>query len=251
MKTRYFIFLSYKGTSYHGWQIQPDSVSVQKTLDDALSIILGEKIETLGAGRTDTGVHASFFCAHFESSSDDLNTRKNLLFRINKFLPKDISVNSIRKVIPEAHARFSATSRTYRYYISRTKNPFTSESSWYLYGDLDITRMNEACEVLFRHTDFTSFSRLHTDVKTNNCRIFEARWEEDGSTLIFTIKADRFLRNMVRAIVGTMVELGQQKLIVEDFDRIIQAKDRGKAGKSAPAKGLFLTGIEYPSDIYV
>ncbi|HLN55945.1 MAG TPA: tRNA pseudouridine(38-40) synthase TruA [Bacteroidales bacterium] len=251
MKTRYFIFLSYKGTSYHGWQIQPDSVSVQKTLDDALSIILGEKIETLGAGRTDTGVHASFFCAHFESSSDDLNTRKNLLFRINKFLPKDISVNSIRKVIPEAHARFSATSRTYRYYISRTKNPFTSESSWYLYGDLDITRMNEACEVLFRHTDFTSFSRLHTDVKTNNCRIFEARWEEDGSTLIFTIKADRFLRNMVRAIVGTMVELGQHKLIVEDFDRIIQAKDRGKAGKSAPAKGLFLTGIEYPSDIYV
>lgn len=251
MKTRYFIFISYKGTSYHGWQIQPDSVSVQKTLDDALSIIFGEKIETLGAGRTDTGVHASFFCAHFESASDDLDNRKNLLLRINKYLPKDISVNSIRKVIPEAHARFSAISRTYRYYISRAKNPFTSDSSWYLYGDLDVASMNEACQVLFRHSDFTSFSKLHTDVKTNNCRIFEARWEEDGSTLVFTIRADRFLRNMVRAIVGTMVELGQHKITVEDFEEIIGAKDRGKAGKSAPAKGLFLKGIEYPPELFV
>lgn len=250
MKTRYFIFISYKGTSYHGWQIQPDSVSVQQTLDDALSVILGEAIATTGAGRTDTGVHASFFCAHFESRSGDLDTKKNLLFRINKFLPKDISINEIRKVVPEAHARFSAISRTYRYFISRSKNPFNNDSSWYLYGDLDIARMNEACEVLYRHSDFTSFSRLHTDVKTNNCRIFHALWEEDDSSLVFTIKADRFLRNMVRAIVGTMVEIGQGKLSVSEFENIILAKDRGKAGKSAPAKGLFLTDIEYSTDLF-
>lgn len=250
MKTRYFLFLAYKGTSFHGWQIQPDSKTVQQTLDDSLSLILGEKIETTGAGRTDTGVHAAYFCAHFDSNSDDLDSRKNLLFRINKFLPKDISLKNIRKVQPEAHARFSAISRTYKYFITRIKDPFSNESAWYLYGDLDIEKMNAACAILLRFSDFTSFSKLHTDVKTNRCRIMEAKWEETNAQVVFTIQADRFLRNMVRAIVGTMVEIGKGKMSLVQFEEIIKAKDRGRAGKSAPAQGLFLTGIEYPDEIF-
>ncbi len=251
MKTRYFIFISYKGTLYHGWQIQPGSITIQKTLEEALSLILGENIKTTGAGRTDTGVHASYFCAHFDSTIDDLDSRQNLLFRINKFLPKDISINDIRKVVPDANARFSAISRTYKYFIDRKKNPFTNDSAWFLYGELNLDKMNEACKILFRHNDFTSFSKLHTDVKTNNCKIFHAAWEESGSRLVFTIKADRFLRNMVRAIAGTLVEIGQGKLAIDDFEKIILAKDRGKAGKSAPAKGLFLAHVEYPQEIFL
>ncbi|HEX2969236.1 MAG TPA: tRNA pseudouridine(38-40) synthase TruA [Bacteroidales bacterium] len=250
MKTRYFIFISYKGTLYHGWQIQPGSRTIQQTLEDCLSLILGEKTELTGAGRTDTGVHASYFCAHFDCKADDLDTRKNLIFRINKFIPWDISIISIKKALPEAHARFGALSRTYKYYISRKKDPFSTETTWCLYGDLDIVKMNEACAILSNYKDFTSFSRLHTDVKTNNCKIYNANWEQEGERLIFTIKADRFLRNMVRAIVGTMVDIGQGKLTLEDFENIIIAKDRGKAGQSAPAKGLFLTDIEYPSGIF-
>lgn len=251
MKTRYFIFISYKGTLYHGWQIQPGSITIQKTIEEALSLILGENIKTTGAGRTDTGVHASYFCAHFDSTIDDLGSRQNLLFRINKFLPKDISINDIRKVVPDANARFSAISRTYKYFIDRKKNPFTNDSAWFLYGELNLDKMNEACKILFRHNDFTSFSKLHTDVKTNNCKIFHAAWEESGSRLVFTIKADRFLRNMVRAIAGTLVEIGQGKLAIDDFEKIILAKDRGKAGKSAPAKGLFLAHVEYPQEIFL
>ena len=176
MKTRYFLYISYKGTSYHGWQIQPDSVTVQKTLEDALSVILNEKIEATGAGRTDTGVHALFFCAHIDSISDDLVRRENLIFRINKYLPKDISVNSIRKVASDAHARFSAISRTYQYNITRTKDPFFDNSSWYLYGDIHVDLMNKACLILSGYSDFTSFSKLHSDVKTNTCKIFQAEW---------------------------------------------------------------------------
>ena len=251
LKTRYFLFISYNGASYHGWQIQPDYITVQKTLEDALSTILSENISTTGAGRTDTGVHARFFCAHFDSVMNDLHTRKNLLFRINKFLPKDISINAICKVVPDAHARFSAVSRTYKYFIIRNKDPFQDDSAWYLYGDLDNSKMNEASALLFKHTDFTSFSKLHTDVKTNNCHIMEASWESENQKLVFTIKADRFLRNMVRAIVGTMVEVGQHKISVDDFEKIILSRDRGRAGKSAPAKGLFLTSIEYPPEIFL
>lgn len=251
MKTRYFLFLSYNGTCYHGWQIQPHSNTIQQTLQEALCLILGENIETTGAGRTDTGVHASFFCTHFDSDSNDLDKKENLVFRINKFLPKDIAVKSIRKVVPEAHARFSAISRTYKYFITRNKDPFSIDSSWYLYGDMDVKSMNEACSVLFRYSDFTSFSKLHTDVKTNNCKIYSAHWEENDYFLVFTIKADRFLRNMVRAITGTIAEIGKGRIGVDDLERIILAKDRGKAGQSAPAKGLFLTDIEYPSGIFV
>lgn len=248
---RYFIFISYKGTSYHGWQIQPNSITVQKLLDEALTTILSENISTTGAGRTDTGVHAMVFCAHFDSISTDLDTVKNLIYKLNRYLPKDISVASLRKVKPDANARFSALSRTYKYFISMEKDPFSEDSSWHLHGNININAMNEASGLLQNYSDFTSFSRLHTNVKTNICKIYKAGWEENSNQLIFTIKADRFLRNMVRSIVGTMIEIGFGKMDLKEFEEIINAKDRCKAGKSAPAKGLFLTKIEYPGDIYI
>jgi tRNA pseudouridine38-40 synthase len=251
VKTRYFIFISYKGTVYHGWQIQSNSVTVQKILDEALSTILNEKIATTGAGRTDTGVHALFFCAHFESNNNELSTSKRLIFRLNRFLPKDISVSKISKVLPDAHARFSAVSRTYRYYISTVKDPFNEESSWFMQGEIDINLMNKACELLLKHSDFTSFSKLHSDVRTNLCTIFSADWIKGDNRLIFTIRADRFLRNMVRAIVGSMIEVGRGKINLKEFEGIILAKDRCSAGKSAPAKGLFLEQIEYPEEIFI
>ena len=250
-KTRYFIFISYKGTFYHGWQLQPNSVTVQKILDEAMSVILNEKISTIGAGRTDAGVHASFFCAHFDSISPELLSSANLIFRLNQYLPTDISVNSLKKVVPDANARYSAISRTYKYYISRIKDPFFDNSSWYVHGMMDIISMNEACRILFKYSDFTSFSRLHSGAKSNICEIYDAAWEESENRLVFTIKADRFLRNMVRAIVGTLVEIGFQKMDLPEFENIILAKDRCKAGKSAPAKGLFLADIEYPEEIFV
>ena len=251
MKTRYFIFISYKGTLYHGWQIQPNSVTVQKILDDALSVILNEKICSIGAGRTDAGVHALFFCAHFDSISPELKSNRNLIFRLNQYLPSDISVNSLYKVVPDANARYSAISRTYKYYVTRIKDPFFENSSWYLHGKIDISVMNEACKLLKNNSDFTSFSRLHSGSKSNICKIYSASWEASDNQLVFTIKADRFLRNMVRAIVGTMVETGFGKMDLKQFEDIINAKDRCKAGKSAPAKGLFLTDIEYPEEIFL
>lgn len=248
---RYFIFLSYKGTSYHGWQVQPNAVTVQKLLDEALTLILSEKISTTGAGRTDTGVHANVFCAHFDSNASDLDKSKNLIYRLNSYLPKDISITLLRKVKMDANARFSALSRTYRYYISREKDPFSEDFCWYLHGEINRHLMNDASALLLKYTDFTSFSRLHTNVKTNNCKVFYAGWEEKGNQLIFTIKADRFLRNMVRAIVGTIVDIGNGRMDLKEFEEIIKARDRGKASKSAPARGLFLTEIEYPEDIYI
>jgi tRNA pseudouridine38-40 synthase len=251
LKTRYFIFISYKGTHYHGWQVQPDSVTVQKVIDEALSTILGENISTVGAGRTDTGVHALFFCAHFDSVAQDLDSSESLLFRLNRYLPNDISVTSLKKVQPDISARFNAISRTYKYYVSRKKDPFFDDSSWFLYGNIDVDAMNKACGLLYEYTDFTSFSRLHSSAKTNICKIYSAAWTEEGNRLEFTIKADRFLRNMVRAIVGTMVEVGFGKIDSEGFRKIILAKERGFAGMSAPAKGLFLTDIEYLPDIFI
>ncbi len=248
---RYFIYISYKGTSYHGWQVQPNSPTVQQILDESMSVVLNEKISTIGAGRTDTGVHALIFCAHFDSNSSSLDTDNKLIFRLNCYLPEDISVSSIRKVHPDANARYSAISRTYKYYISRTKDPFFNNSSWYLHGELDISKMNEACNILLNHSDFTSFSKLHSGAKTNICRIYKANWEEQENRVVFTIRADRFLRNMVRAIVGTMTDLGMGKITIEKFEDIILQKDRCKAGKSAPARGLFLTDIEYPEEIFM
>jgi tRNA pseudouridine38-40 synthase len=251
LKTRYFIFLSYKGTTYHGWQVQPNSVTIQEILDRALSTILKEKILTTGAGRTDTGVHALIFCAHFESTLTDVNEQGNLIYRLNRYLPDDIAISGIRKVIPEAHARFNALSRTYKYYILKEKDPFMEDSAWYLPGDMDIKIMNKAALLLTGFSDFTSFSRLHTSVKTNTCRIFEATWRKEGNRLVFIIRADRFLRNMVRAIVGTIVEVGYGKKSLSEFENIILAGNRAMAGKSAPARGLFLTDIEYPDYLFI
>jgi tRNA pseudouridine38-40 synthase len=230
--------------------VQPNSLSVQKVLDDILSLVLKEKISTTGAGRTDAGVNASVFCAHFDCTKPGLGIRENTVFRLNRFLPADIAVQSIKRVTPDAHARFSALSRTYKYFISRKKDPFTEQTSWFIFGDLNTGEMNRAAAVLLRHSDFTSFSRLHSDNKTNLCRIFSASWDINGDTLIFTIRADRFLRNMVRAIASTMVNVGKGKITVEQFEEIIVAKDRSKAGMSAPAKGLFLTDIEYPGTLF-
>ncbi len=250
VKTRYFIFISYKGTSYHGWQLQPNAVTVQQVLEEALSTILCEHISVTGAGRTDTGVHASSFCAHFETSHKDLSLVKNFMFRLNCFLPRDISVSSLRKVLPDANARFSAISRTYKYFITKVKDPFLEDSSWFLHDNIDTPAMNEACRLLMTHDDFTSFSKLHSDSKTNICKIYSALWEEEPDRLVFTIKADRFLRNMVRAIVGTMIEIGSGKIDLHKFEAIILEKNRCSAGKSVPAKGLFLTDIEYPPEIF-
>lgn len=245
MHTRYYLYLSFKGTNYHGWQIQPNAITVQEVIQNALSTILEEKIEIVGAGRTDTGVHASFFCAHFDSNNKLLAIDNDFIYRLNGYLPKDIAIISISKVTPDAHARFSAKARTYKYYISLKKLVFHYDYSWFLPKQFNVELMNQACEILKKETDFTSFSKLHTDVKTNNCVIYEAYWTSENDMLVFTIKADRFLRNMVRAIVGTMVQVGLEKMTLEGFSDVIKAKDRCKAGQSVPAKGLFLVDITY------
>jgi len=250
VKTRYFIFISFKGTFYHGWQIQPGAVTIQQKLEEALSTVLQEPISATGAGRTDTGVHAKFFCAHFDSAKDDLIKTKNLITRLNMLLPKDISAKGLNKVSKDAHARFSAVSRTYKYFISNTLDPFNYEYSWFFPVKLDLPLMNEACRMMLMYSDFTSFSKLHSDVKTNYCRIFNAHWEYIDDNLMFTIKADRFLRNMVRAVVGTTVDVGRGRTSLKEFEEIILSKNRCKAGKSAPAKGLFLTDIEYPEGTF-
>lgn len=245
---RYFLQLSYNGTGYHGWQVQPNATSVQGKIEKALSTILREEIQVVGAGRTDTGVHASYYILHFDSQNENLHN-ENIVFRLNRFLPDDIAIQQIFKVKNDAHARFGAISRTYKYYITTIKNPFDKFS--YKYSQkLDIEKMNKAASLLIEFTDFTSFARLHTDVKTNNCTVLKAAWTQKDAQLIFTIKADRFLRNMVRAIVGTLLEVGKGKLSVDDFRTIIETKDRGAAGSSAPALGLFLADVEYPDEIF-
>lgn len=250
VKQRYFIQLSYKGTNYHGWQIQPNAISVQEILHKAFSTILRENIEITGAGRTDSGVHASFFIAHFDSLKNDLETEKNLLYKLNSFLPKDIAIHKLYIVKNDAHARFDATSRTYHYFVNQKKDPFLLESSWYYPFALNIDLMNEAALLLLNFKDFTSFSKLHTDVKTNNCVISEAFWTQDDFKLKFTITADRFLRNMVRAIVGTLLDIGKEKITLDEFTQIIKNKNRSDAGLSVPAHGLFLTNITYDERIH-
>ncbi len=245
---RYFIQLSYDGTNYHGWQVQPNGITVQEALEKAMSTVLREKIALTGAGRTDTGVHASFFVAHFDNDNQQLDSEK-IIYNLNSLLPADIAVQSIYKVRADAHARFDAIYRTYKYYLSKKKDPFTRFYSEKEARMPDLVKMNEAANALLRYEDFTSFSRLGTDVKTNNCKVFEAKWTDEGTRLVFSIKADRFLRNMVRAIVGTLLEVGFGKLTVEEFCRIIELKDRGAAGASVAAKGLFLVDIGYPEEL--
>lgn len=247
---RYFIYLAYDGTNYHGWQIQPNGISVQECLMKAMTTFLRKDIEVIGAGRTDAGVHASLMVAHFDYEGEPLDTAQ-VTEKLNRILPQDISVYEIRKVKPDAHARFDATARMYKYYITTRKYPFNRQYRCRIQGELDFERMNEAARTLFDYTDFTSFSKLHTDVKTNNCEITHAAWtQEDENTWIFTIRADRFLRNMVRAIVGTLLEVGRGKMTVDGFRKVIELKDRGKAGTSAPGQALFLVDVAYPEDIF-
>ncbi|WP_321335175.1 tRNA pseudouridine(38-40) synthase TruA [uncultured Bacteroides sp.] len=247
---RYFIYLAYDGANYHGWQIQPNGISVQECLEKALSVSLQREMRVTGAGRTDAGVHASLMVAHFDFDDEPMDV-EFMAEKLNRLLPQDISVYSVKRVKPDAHARFDARSRTYKYYITTAKHAFNRQYRWRLYGELDFEKMNEASGQLFRYADFTSFSKLHTDVKTNLCEIMQAEWEQvDDTTWVFTIRADRFLRNMVRAIVGTLVEVGRGKLSIEGFRTIIEQQDRGKAGTSAPGNGLFLVDIEYGEDIF-
>ncbi|WBX98992.1 tRNA pseudouridine(38-40) synthase TruA [Chryseobacterium gambrini] len=240
---RYFIEFSYNGKNYFGYQIQPNAISVQEELEKALSTILREEIKTTGAGRTDTGVHAKKIFAHFDTEKI---LDQELVRRLNSFLPADISIKRIFPVKEYFHARFDATYRTYEYYISLEKNPFTEESAWQHWRKpLDVEKMNEACKILFEYDDFTSFAKLHTDNKTNFCKMYKAEWEQNGSELKFTVSANRFLRNMVRAIVGTMVEVGSGKLQPEDVRKVIEDKHRNSAGTSAPAHGLYLVDVGY------
>ncbi|MFC4817194.1 tRNA pseudouridine(38-40) synthase TruA [Flavobacterium sp. GCM10023249] len=241
---RYFIEFAYNGTHYHGWQYQPNAISVQETLNKVFSTLLQEDIEIVGAGRTDTGVHASQMYGHFDT--DKIIDKPKLIYKANSFLPKDIVVYDIILVHDDAHARFDATSRTYHYHIATKKDIFGNEISWFNQLPLDLDAMNEAAKLLPTFTDFQCFSKSNTDVFTYNCKITEAYWRKENNTLIFTITADRFLRNMVRAIVGTLVNIGLHKINIEDFIKIIESKDRKKAGFSVPAQGLFLTNIKYP-----
>jgi len=239
---RYFIYLSYNGTNYNGWQTQPNASSVQETLEKCLSVLFALPVSITGAGRTDAGVHAKMMTAHFDMETPVENTSL-LVRKLNSFLPKDIAVQKI--IALDLHARFDAISRSYEYRITLQKNPFLNDFAYYFHGKLDFEMMNEAAKTLFDYTDFTSFSKLHTDVKTNNCRIMQAEWLQRGEQWIFTICADRFLRNMVRAIVGTLLEVGKGKMTVEQFRQVIEAKDRCRAGISVPACGLYLVDIKY------
>ncbi len=244
---RYFIQLAFNGTKYHGWQVQPNAVTVQGVITNAVSVLTGEQVEITGAGRTDTGVHSSFYVAHF-----DLNIETDadyLCNKLNAFLPDDIVIRKIFSVESGFHARFSAVSRTYRYFLSGARQPFKKEFTAYYPHKLNIELMKEACHVLKEYTDFTSFSKLHTDVKTNNCIIRNADWYIENDILVFEISADRFLRNMVRSIVGTMINIGRGKTSHQGLQDIIEAKNRSRAGASVPAKGLFLVDIKYPEEI--
>jgi tRNA pseudouridine38-40 synthase len=241
---RFFITLSYDGAAYHGWQIQPNAPTVQQCLNVALSTLLRMPIETMGAGRTDTGVNAAMMVAHFDvpMALDCVA----LVRKLNSFLPQDIAVSRISQVDDNAHARFDAVSRTYHYHVYTAKNPFHRHYGMQLYYEPDFDLMNKAAAKLLEVTDFTSFSKLHTDVKTNNCDVMKAEWTQVGDNLWrFEIKADRFLRNMVRAIVGTLVDVGRGKYSIAEFEDIILSRDLSRCSAGAPACGLFLSDVKY------
>lgn len=241
---RYFITFSYDGTAYHGWQIQPHSVTVQEELQKALSTLMRKPMEVVGAGRTDTGVHARKMIAHFDH--DEVLDCPQLVYKLNKLLPRDIAVQHVEPVADDMHARFSAKSRTYHYYVHLDKNPFLRSYSWQVYGNPDFELMNRAARVLMEYKDFTSFSKVNTDTKTNDCTITEARWDRVGEDQWrFTVTANRFLRNMVRAIVGTLMEVGRGRMTIEQLRSVIEAKDRCRAGDSVPGKALFLVEVLY------
>ena len=240
---KYFIELSYNGKNYHGWQIQPDAISVQEKLKEALSTIFQKKIDVIGAGRTDTGVHALQMFAHF---TIDKVLKNSIVFKLNSILPNDIHIHSVFLVDQEKHARFDAISRSYEYRICLGRNPFLLDFSWQIHSKKpNVALMNSAAKLLLDYTDFQTFSKVKTEVHTFNCNITEAVWKQEGNLLTFSITANRFLRNMVRAIVGTLVDVGLEKITIAQFKQIIESKNRSNAGLSVPAKGLFLTKIKY------
>lgn len=250
---RYFIELAYDGTKYHGWQVQQNAVSVQEVLNKALSTLLRQEIETVGCGRTDTGVHAKEYFAHFapqspEGEAEDALQKFSLqgVRGLNALLPHDIAIRQIMPVHPEAHARFDATLRSYEYHIHFEKNPFLNGYSWLLRDQPDLDLMNRAAAIVMEYTDFSCFSKSNTQVKTNNCKIVNAVWEQTENGIVFKISADRFLRNMVRAVVGTLLMVGKGEMQPEGIRKIIESKNRSKAGMSVPACGLYLTAVKYP-----
>ena len=249
-KNRYFIKLAYNGAAYNGWQVQKNAPSVQGTIADALQMLLSTSVSLTGCGRTDAGVHATEFYAHFEMtgylSQQELD---QLVFRLNRFLPDKIVIFRIWQVPGDLHARFSAISRTYLYRIHNRKDPFLEGLSWFFPAVLDLDRMNQAAEILFEYQDFTTFSKLHTNTGSNLCTIKGASWEAQGHQIAFRIAADRFLRNMVRAIVGTMIEVGTNKMDLEGFRKSIEGRSRSLAGQSVPGHGLYLVKVEYPDPL--
>ena len=244
---RYFIEISYLGTNYHGWQSQPNAITIQEITENCLSKILNNPVKLVAAGRTDAGVHAKQMYAHFDSDII-INDIKSFEHNVNSFLPKDIVVRKLILVHNNAHARFDALSREYEYHISLKKNPFETDKAYFFKKSLDIKKMNKCCNIMLQYTNFKSFSKSKTDVKTYDCKIYEAKWMLNENSLIFKIKADRFLRNMVRAIVGTLIEIGLGKITEKEFKLIIEKKDRQLAGFSVPAHALFLKNIDYDWD---
>lgn len=250
MTHRYFIYFAYNGGAYHGWQVQPNGVSVQEVLEKSLSVALQAEISVVGAGRTDSGVHAKLMVAHFDSENETVCSPE-FLRKLNNILPIDIEAKKIVNVQPDAHARFDALSRKYEYHVVTNKNVFLNGLAVKMLYPLNFEEMNKAAALLKNYTDFTSFSKLHTDVKTNNCEIFQAQWESKNGVWIFTIEANRFLRNMVRAIVGTLFEVGRNKMTLQQFCDVIEAKNRSSAGASVPAKGLYLVDVSYPDTVFI
>lgn len=246
---RYFVELSYLGKHYHGWQIQANEISVQETIERALSLLLKEEISVVGCGRTDAGVHARQYFLHFDLEKQI--DKEKLKYKLNSFLPEDIAIFQVISVVDEAHARFQAISRSYQYKISLEKNVFHKDLSIEIsHSVLDVDMMNKAASKLLNYTDFKCFSRTKTDVKTYECVVTEAYWEIRGNQLIFNISANRFLRNMVRAIVGTLLEVGKGRMSLDEFDTVVKSRDRKRAGASVKAKGLFLTAVIYPEHIF-
>ncbi len=245
---RYFIQFSYFGKAYHGWQNQPNAITVQEVLEKALSTLLREKVEVVGAGRTDAGVHAKQMFAHFDV--EPISDIDDLVYRLNAFLPDDVVIQGIYTVSAKAHARFDAVERTYEYWLVKEKDAFLFDHAHFLKHPLDLDLMNEAAKILLEYTNFECFSKSNTDVKTYNCDVREAYWKINDDKWVFTITADRFLRNMVRAVVGTLLDVGMGKISPESIHQVIASKDRGEAGASVPAKGLYLTKVLYPKEIF-
>lgn len=245
---RFFLEISYDGSKYHGWQYQPNAISIQETIENALGNLLGTKTPIVGSGRTDAGVHASSQIAHFNAQKID---KEKLKFQLNSYLPREIAIHNIHSVTKEAHARFDAISRTYAYHMHLNKNPFKVGKSHYLRTSLDLSSIKAACTVLLKCTNFKAMSKVKTDAKHFNCQILKAEWKEVDGGYIFLIQSNRFLRGMVRALVGTLLEVGTEKMSLDRFSEVLAVKERAHAGVSVPASGLFLLKVEYSKDIYI